>query len=532
MIAPDFKPVFSRADMRRLDAATIAAGTPSLELMERAGRAIADHMAARRRVYPSSSRRPSLLVLSGAGNNGGDGFVVARLLREHGWDVDVALCAREPTPGSDPALNLARWRDGGGSVLERTDAQRKLQAGIGYDVVLDALYGTGLDRRLEEADIELVRSLNASGFYTLAVDVPSGLCADSGQPLGAAVVADATLAIGAAKPGLFVGLGPDHAGRVIVLDIGLLDPQRANVAPLGQVLEPETCAMWLPPRRKTVHKGDQGHVLVVGGARGKTGAVLLAARGALRAGAGLVTMGVPDSLVATTDAALVEAMTIGLRDDGHGQIAEGAWQALRTEIHRFAVAVIGPGMGTSAGASALVNAFLQEFPGVLVIDADALNVLARDRKELSARLSRRRARSQGYVVLTPHPGEMARLAGNSAPEIQQSRLETVRAFCATHAATLVLKGAGTIVSDGERTGFNTSGNPGMASAGMGDVLCGVIAALAARIEASFAAAATAVYLHGAAADVVAAARRAPGYLATEVADAIPDATAALGASVL
>jgi hydroxyethylthiazole kinase-like uncharacterized protein yjeF len=215
-----------------------------------------------------------------------------------------------------------------------------------------------------------------------------------------------------------------------------------------------------------------------------------------------------------------------------GEMGEGAFASLAPELNRFTTAVVGPGMGTGPGARALVNGLLQDFTGTLVIDADGLNVLAADRGRLANELSRRRARSQGAVILTPHPGEMARLMGATATDVQQDRLAAARSFCSTHAATLVLKGAGTIVSDGERTGFNTSGNPGMASPGMGDVLSGITAAFSARIKSSFVAASTAVHVHGLAADLLALRARGPGFLAGEVADNLPAAAAALGSTVL
>ena len=534
MSTPDFKPVLTREDMRRLDAATISAGTPSIELMERAGRRIAEYLQANREMFPGGrTTRPSLLVLAGSGNNGGDGFVVARLLAELGWNVDVTLCGREPAPGSDAAANLRLWRDAGGKITEIGRVLSKLHdGGAGWDVALDALYGTGLDRALQGRDVDVVRAVNESALYTVAVDIPSGLCADTGHPLGVAVVADATVTIGAGKPGLFVGAGPDHAGRVTVVDIGLLDLEKAGIESLAQVIDRETCSMWLPPRRNTIHKGDLGHVLVVGAQRGKTGAVLLAARGALRAGAGLVTMAVPQSLVDPTDTALTEAMTFGVAETARGEVGEGAFETLAPELGRFTTAVVGPGMGTGPGAHTLVKGLLRDFAGTLVIDADGLNVLASSRDELAVALSHRRARGQGAVILTPHPGEMGRLAGTSSNDVQQDRLAAVRSFCSKHAATLVLKGAGTIVSDGVRTAFNTSGNPGMASPGMGDVLSGITAAFAARIASSFVAASSAVHVHGLAADLLAVRIRGAGFLAGEVADTVPAATASLGSTVL
>jgi NAD(P)H-hydrate epimerase len=534
VIRPEFKAVLTREDMRKLDAATIAAGTPSLELMERAGKQVASYLGARRdQIVPGRrGTRPSLLVLAGNGNNGGDGFVIARLLADEAWDVTVALCAGTPRPDGDAEINLRRWRNAGGAMLSAQACQQKLAAGdTAWDLALDTLFGTGLDRPLTGNLVDLIRALNGSGIRVVSVDIPSGLCADTGHPLGAAVLADVTVTLGAAKPGLFVGAGPNHSGRIAIVDIGLLDFERAGIEPVGQVIDGDSSAYWIPHRHRMTHKGELGHVLVAGGQRGKTGAVLLAARGALRAGAGLVTMAVPRAVADPTDAALAEAMTLPLADTPSAEIAEQVCDELGGELERFTSLVIGPGMGTGRGAARLLDACLREFRGPIVVDADGLNVLAEERERLSERLESRRARGHGPVILTPHPGEMSRLLGTSSGEVQHDRLAACRTFTAKHAATLVLKGAATIVSDGERTGFNTSGNAGMASPGMGDVLSGITAAFAARLESPFVAASLAVYVHGLAADMLAARTRGPGFLASEVADALPSAVAALGTTI-
>jgi NAD(P)H-hydrate epimerase len=533
MIRAEYKPVLTRENMRKLDAATIAAGTPSLELMERAGTHIASFLRARRDSFVPGRRatQPSLLALAGAGNNGGDAFVVARLLAAQGWDVTVA-CAGQPRPDSDAGINLQRWLDAGGSVVAAEACLEKLRGGDPpWDLALDALFGTGLDRPLTGQIVEIVHALNTSGIRVVSVDLPSGLDADTGHPLAAAVLADATVTIGAAKPGLFVGVGPNHAGRVTLVDIGLLDPERAGAHPVGQMIDGETCAMWLPHRHRMTHKGDLGHVLVAGGQRGKTGAVLLAARGALRAGAGLVTMAVPTTVADATDAALAEAMTLALPETSVVEIGADAWSVIAREPGRFTTAVVGPGMGTGEGAATLVEAMLREFQGTLVVDADALNVLAARRDTLAEILSARRARGHRSVIFTPHPGEMGRLLGVSSADVQHDRVAAARRFRGYQGATLVLKGAGTIVAESERIGFNTSGNAGMASPGMGDVLSGITGALAARIDSPFVAAALAAYLHGLAADMLAMRTQGPGFLAHEVADALPSALAALGTTI-
>ncbi len=519
--------VLSRADVRALDAFTIRAGIASLDLMERAGEALADYVdeATRR----SAGSTPRVLILCGSGNNGGDGFVLARLLEPRGWSVTVARCTSEPRDGSDAHTNLLRWRKGGGNVGDRSDALTLLgeasSAGTepGFDVIVDALFGTGLDRPLDARMIELLRAIGDSGIPVLAVDVPTGLDSDSGLPLGAAIRAEATATLGAAKPGLFVGKGPDYTGRVTVLDIGLASPADAKLAVLGTVLDSSTVLPLLPERRGTTHKGDVGHVLICGGSNGKSGAVLLGARAALRAGAGLVTMALPATLAPPADLALWEAMTIGLADDGHGNVTDDAYAGIAQASARFSVAAVGPGLGTSTAARSLVDSMIGGFAGALVLDADALNVLA-GRDAIARALAARAAAGLGDIVLTPHPGEMGRLLGTTASAVQADRIGAVRACVSRYpGATVVLKGAATIVGNAKGIRFNTSGNPGMASPGMGDVLAGALAALLAVVHEPLDAASIAVFVHGLAADLLAADMEGAGFFASEVADSIPSA---------
>jgi NAD(P)H-hydrate epimerase len=402
------------------------------------------------------------------------------------------------------------------------------RGGLEYDVVLDALFGTGLDRELDASYADLIGALNESGLPVVAVDIPSGLCANTGRVLGTAVLADATVTLGAAKPGLFLGSGPNHAGRIAIVDIGLRDPEEAGIEPVGCVLDDECCEAWVPHRHPMTHKGELGHVLIVGGSAGKTGAVLLAARAALRSGAGLVTMAVPAAVAATTDAALLEAMTTELVDDGHGQVARPAWDAFAGTLERYRAVVVGPGLGNGQGVWPLVEGLVTTFRGPLVIDADGLNALAAHRSDALERAFRmRRDAGAAAAVLTPHPGEMARLLGLSSAEVQEDRLAACRDLAARLQATVVLKGAASLVSDGERTGFNSSGNAGMASPGMGDVLSGLAGTLTAEIGDPFAAASLAVYVHGLAGDILSDRYGGPGFLAGDLAEVLPAAFAAL-----
>ncbi len=532
------KPVLSRADMRRLDEYTIANGTRSLDLMERAGERVAaflfDHQEDLVPVEDEDTEAPCALVLAGPGNNGGDGYVVARLLADEGWEVTVAVCGRKPASGTDPAINMERWTEAEGAVVTMARAIEQLaeREATPYDLVIDALFGTGLDRPLDGRYVDLVVALNGSGLPVVAIDIPSGLCADTGRTLGVAVLADATVTLGAAKPGLFLGSGPNHVGRIDVADIGLSDPEDAGLEPIGFVIDDELCSAWVPHRHATTHKGDLGHVLVVGGSAGRTGAVVLAARGALRAGAGLATMAVPDTLAGLVDLALTEAMTFALADDGNGRVASDAWKSAELSAASFDCAVIGPGLGTGTGAGALVRAFVEQYAGPLVIDADALNALAAlGWPALVELFARRRAAGHRMAILTPHPGEMGRLLGATTAEVQADRLGACRKLAAGLNATVILKGAGTLVSDGVQTGFNSSGNAGMATAGMGDVLAGVVATLVAQTDDTVAAACVGAFVHGLAGDLLSEQWQGPGYLAGELADAVPEALALLRGSL-
>lgn len=518
--------VLSRQAVRDLDAATIAAGTPSRVLMERAGAALADFLcdgAACAVEAVATTERPRLLVLAGCGNNGGDGFVVARLLASRRWRTTVALVGGPPRAGSDAAYYLEEWKRIGGETVGIERALHLLSGGAAdFDLALDSIFGTGLDRPATGAAANLIDCLNASGLPTVATDIPSGLCADRGVPLGVAVRARSTLALGAAKPGLFLAEGPSYCGRTRIADIGLLAPAEAGAGIAGETLTPATMAGVVPRLDPRAHKGNRGHVLVVAGSRGKSGAAVLAARAALRAGAGLVTVACPASVQSVVAGALAETMTVGLEDEGTGEVAESGAARLPELVEAATAVVVGPGLGTGPGAEAAVRVCLER-AGRLVVDADALNVLAGLGGKARGHLVEARRRA-GFApaILTPHPGEMARLTGTSTTEVQATRDTVCRTLAGELGAVVVLKGAATVVSDGSRVAFNTTGGPALGSAGMGDVLAGACAALAARLEDPWRAACVAVFAHGQAGDELAAAiGDGPGIVASEVADRLP-----------
>jgi ADP-dependent NAD(P)H-hydrate dehydratase / NAD(P)H-hydrate epimerase len=523
--------VVSRETMRELDTRTIAAGTPSLELMERAGRALAEALQDETFHGVKLRKRPRLLVLAGLGNNGGDGFVVARLLAEQRWRCTVAILGDEPRPDSDAAANLEEWRRLDGRIVGEAEAAVLLADGADdFDIVLDAIFGTGLERPVEGSAAKLIGQLNQTGLPVVAADISSGLSADAGTPLGIAVRCRATLTIGAAKPGLFLAEGPEYSGRVRVCDIGLLDPPAAGLQRTAIVLDASSTASSWPRLARLAHKGSRGHVLVVAGSRGKAGAAILAARGALRAGAGLVTVATVRDVQTALAVALPEAMSIHLPSEKRGVVSTGAVSQLEAVAAVCDAVVIGPGLGTGPGPDAVVTAMIASGKP-LVIDADGLNVVAAwDEAKRRSVFADRASSGAPAPILTPHPGEMGRLVKLAGPRIQLSRMVFAVNLAKELGAVVVLKGAATVVANGRSAGeagarlggvaFNTSGNPGMACAGMGDVLAGICGALAIRLTDPFEAACLAVWCHGAAGDELE--RRQPaGFLASELADAMP-----------
>ena len=449
-------PLYSTADIRRIEA---AAGDAAPPLMERAATAAAELAMAL-----VGERGKDILVLVGPGNNGGDAKIVARILRERFFRV-TEHGAADPLP-----------------------------QGRSWDLVVDGLFGIGLARDLDGAYAALVDYANAQPCPRLALDLPSGLDADTGRVLGRAVRATHTLTFIALKPGLLTLDGPDHCGRISVATLGLDAP--ALVAPSGWVCEPGLLRDLLKPRPRNFHKGMAGSVAVIGGARGMTGAALLAARAALQLGAGRVYAGLLGEDAPAFDPAYPELM-LRSPDD-----------ALGLDLDAI---VAGPGIGGSGHAETLVGEALAiDLPCVL--DADALNLIA-----ASADLRAACAKRTADTLLTPHPAEAARLLGCSTADVQRDRLKAARGLSASLNAHVVLKGCGSVLVARDGHWFiNSSGNPGMASAGMGDVLAGILGALLAQGYTGEASLMAGVHLHGAAADRLVADGTGPvGMLAGE-----------------
>lgn len=476
--------IFTAAQVRQLEAAAIAGGVPGYTLMKRAGAAA---FGALRQRWPLAR---ALAVVAGPGNNGGDGMVLARLAHQAGLDVQVLL-AGEPQALYGEAREAFDDLRASGIDTQPFDPAVLARA----DVVVDALLGIGARGGLQSGLLQAIEAINAAGRRVFAIDLPSGLDPDNGHAMPA-VRATATITFIALKQGLFLGDGPEHTGDI---QFDGLQVGRAPVEPALRRLTYDALAEILPPRPRQSHKGQFGRVLVLGGGTGMPGAVRLAAEAALRVGAGLVTVAsLPEHLAAVT-ASRPELMFRAVRDGSDvAQAMAGA-----------DVIAVGPGLGQDRWASRVLAAVIEnQLPGQRVVaDADALNLLAADHPEL---------RLPDWV-LTPHPGEAARLLGVSANDVQHDRLAALRALCARRGSVVVLKGAGTLIgAHGQVPRLCDHGNPGMSVPGMGDVLTGAVAGLLAQSERSFEAAAAAVYTHAVAGDHCARAGLR-GLLALEVA---------------
>lgn len=499
--------------MREIDRLTIQKyGTPSLMLMERAG---AEVVKAMLNCFAEPASK-GVLVVAGKGNNGGDGFVVGRLLREQGVCCEVALLAKRNEISSDAAHNLEAYLTAGGKVVD-IDADRLalLDDSIaGKGLLLDAILGTGTKNEIRGVYADAIRSMNGSGLPIVAVDIPSGLDADKGTPLGVCIRAAMTVALAYPKIGQVIHPGVEYVGRLVIADIGIETAALREVAPSAELLTLEQVRPLVPVRKPDSHKGTYGHVLVIAGSRGKTGAAILASRACMRAGAGLTTLAAPRSLNNIFAGAMIEVMTEPLRDTTEEEIdclTDDEWRGL---LERKTVALFGPGIGVTDSTRSNLRWLLRHLDIPWVIDADGLNNLALDIDRL------RKARTA--PILTPHPGEMARLTGKDAREVNKDRIGVARAFATEHRCYVVLKGARTVLATpAGKISINPTGNPGMASGGMGDVLAGILAALLGQGLSPEAAMKLAVYLHGLVADRISAERGMLGMIASDIIDGLP-----------
>jgi len=480
--------IYSAAQVRALDACEIEQrGVPGYTLMTRAAEGALKLLRAR---WPQGRR---VAVVCGAGNNGGDGYVLARLAQAMGLETLVLAAVPPDKLTGDARRALEDWLAAGGNT-------HPFDGGAlpDCDVIVDGLLGTGFRPPARPETLEVIRAINAAQRPVLALDIPSGLDADSGAVGEEAVRAELTLSFVAFKAGQFLGAGPEHTGVLLLDDLGVVAPGKDEFAPLMRRIDESEIAATLPRRARDIHKGSNGRVLIVGGGDGMPGALRLAGVAALRSGAGLVTVaGATGNLVAVT-AAHPELIYLPVASD----------TSLEESLGAANVIAIGPGLGTGEWARQLWLQLLTLRPPAVVVDADALNLLARAPQALPA-----------DWILTPHPGEAARLLGVDTVAVQADRLAAVRALHARYGAVTVLKGAGTLVASGPADAIELHicdrGNPGMATAGMGDVLTGVIAGLRAQGADAARAARVGVLLHALAGDSAAQAGQR-GLIASDV----------------
>jgi NAD(P)H-hydrate epimerase len=495
--------------MRAFDKHAIeACHVPGRVLMENAGRGAADVLV--RELLDGDAANARVVVVCGTGNNGGDGLVIARHLLLRGADPTVWLCGDATKGSPDARANLESWRGIGGDVMEVTDGARlePLKAALAdADVVVDALLGTGLDRPVEGFHADVIRAMNAATAPRFAVDLPSGLDADNGRTLGVAVEAHATATFAHYKLGLLTPSGAVLAGRVHVVDIGVPATLVAHVGGSAQLVDRDDLRQWIVPRGSGAYKTSSGHVVVIAGSQGKIGAPQLVAHGAMRAGAGLATIATWPEAAKAVEGNVMEVMTARLDP------AKASESLDAVLAHKDAV-VIGPGFGLGDDARVAVEYVLASWRGPIVVDADALTMFA---GRPSVFMASKKA------VLTPHPGEAARLLGKSAADIETDRFVAARELVAATGAVVVLKGAHTLVASPDaRMAVSPIACPALATAGAGDVLGGIIGAMACTL-APFEAACAGVLLHAMAGEAWSQAHGGAdrGMLAPEIADMLP-----------
>ncbi len=486
-------PLYTASQMRELDRLTIQEiGVPGVVLMEHAGYKSALILA-----DCIDTHQARVAVVCGKGNNGGDGYVVARWMMHWGYDVTVfSLCPIENLKG-DARVNadiFARLYPERLKVVKDPKTQLATEL-AGYDAVVDAIFGTGLSKKAEGIYGDAISAINSSGAFVFSIDIPSGLPSDSGKVIGPTVVADATATFGGLKRAHMIYPAKEFVGRVYLVDIGIPPAARETVEADCLLVEEEDVAVLFPRRRRDAHKGHYGHIAILCGSPGKTGAGIMAGEAALRAGAGLVTLFVPEELNTAYEANTLEVMTLPL-PSVEGHISSKAFDRIMEELGNKDALAIGPGLGQHPETQRLLEMLLKEVTIPMVIDADGINLIARNPSMLEAK--------RADVILTPHPGEFSRLTGVPISKVNGERLEVATQWAKRLNVVIVLKGASTVVASPDGTAFvNPTGNPGMATGGSGDVLTGLISWFLAMTGSPEEAAVAGVFLHGLAGDVMA-----------------------------
>ncbi|MDI6600333.1 MAG: NAD(P)H-hydrate dehydratase [Thermoanaerobacteraceae bacterium] len=507
--------ILTAEEMRNVDRIAIEEiGIPGVVLMEHAALSVLAEI--EKSLGDVKGRR--FAVFCGRGNNGGDGLALSHLLIQKGAECYVFLSGTMEEIGGDAGINLSVLRGVGGYIAEVTQKEsiKFIEKQVREsDVIIDAILGTGIKGEVRGINRDLIEFINTMDKPVVSVDIPSGLNSDTGRPMGVAVKSDITVTFGYPKVGEVIYPGAEYTGRLVVADIGYPARTVEEVNPAGRLLTREELP-FIKDREKDTHKGNYGHVLVIGGSKDFIGAPVISSLAALKSGAGLVTMAVPSCIAGMVSGRTLEVIPIALCDED-GYLGKGALDEVLTKIDRFDVVAVGPGLGMGGSVKAFMDGLIRNCPLPMVIDADGLNNI-----DPSLLL-----KSKASVVVTPHPGEMARLTNRKTEEINDDRISSTRDFTRRYKAACVLKGARTVIAAENRYYISPTGNPGMATAGSGDVLTGVIAGFIGQGFSITDAAILGTYIHGLAGDMLVEKRGEYGMTATDIALYIPAAINAL-----
>lgn len=486
--------VVTSAQMRDLDQTAIAGfGIPSLVLMENAGKAVAEI------THNSYPHARYFFIFCGKGNNGGDGLVTARFLHQQGLKVEVFLLAKETEISGDSKINLALLKElTPAPVIHEITGEPQQKEALSLaeqaDVIIDAILGTGTNGPLRGVIAMAVDAINNSSKPVVAIDIPTGIDPDKGFPTGKCILPSLTIMLGLPKLGLVTYPGAKYIGKIEIADIGIPDQLVHQKHYSLNYLTVDECCMYIPHRDPEGHKGKFGHVLVLAGSPGFTGAAALTSMSALRSGAGLVTLGIPSSLQPVMAAKITEVMTLGLPETNRHTFDLNAEHLIHEFLGKANVVAMGPGLSTNEATLSLVRKLVVSSNRPMVLDADALMAFAQDSAMLKS--------AQAPIVLTPHPGEMSRLVHLTSYQVQANRIQIAQQYAKEHNVYLVLKGAKTLIAEPSgQVYINPTGNPGMATGGAGDVLTGLIAGFIAQSLTPLEACLLSCYLHGLAGDL-------------------------------
>ncbi len=499
--------IATREIIREIDRKTINEyGIPSLVLMENAGKASANLILNK---YIDCN---SIAIICGGGNNGGDGFVIARHLISADRNVKTYITSPKSKYNGDAKTNLNSLLKIGGEVIELKEKTLKITKA---DIQIDAIFGTGLDREVGGFYKKLIKNINSRRKPVVSIDIPSGLDSNTGKPLGIAVKAEATITFIRPKIGMCIHPGVDYVGKLYVADI--TTPKELESKIKCELLTFDKCKNLLKPRRKNTHKGTYGHLLVIAGSKGKSGAAILTTNAAVKSGVGLVTVAIPKGINKAIEKNCIEAMSVSFEETMEGSFGENSLSEIIKVLNdKKSALAIGPGVSTNKETKRLVKQILLKSSKPIVIDADALNIISEDLSILK--------KIKADAILTPHPGEMAKLMNISNKDVQDNRVKIAKEFAIMHKCYLVLKGARSIIATPDGDIFiNPTGNPGMATGGSGDVLTGIIGSFLAQKYPTLDAAILGTFIHGFAGDIASEKSGENGITATDILKNIPKA---------